>query len=357
MCCKAKMCAVIFLFIVGSAIAATEEKQSRMSSGMTGSMSAKTNVLQSANKIMGADVKNNNNEKLGTVKELIVNQNKDNIEYIIVSGEDMLHPVPFTAIKCQSGEDVNKPTDSNAAAEEKTTRLTLNMSKDQFHSAPTIDSIDTTALSSSSLKQKIDSFYSSQMQESESMWNKMKTEVKERMPQGMKERMGTETEKEGQTANLLKASDLIGIDVKNLKDEQLASIKDIVIDTRKGNLAYGLLGFGGVLGVREKVAAVPWSALAIQPDHSVAKLDATQDKLESATLPEGRIAQLNQREFAQRVHEVFGVEPYWQVYGFEAPGESGTRQRESDDQMREQMKKEMKERREEYKQEHKGSSY
>jgi sporulation protein YlmC with PRC-barrel domain len=360
--CKTRVFAVIFLFAIGSAVAAMDANEGKMStqSGMSGSMSAKTNVLQSANRIMGADVKSNTDEKIGTVKELIVNQGKDDIQYVIVSGEDKLCPVPFTALKCSSTEDMNKPTDANKSPEKTSTQLTINMSKDQFRNAPTVDSIDTTALSDASLKQKVDSFYATQMQESGSMWNKMKSEAKERMPSSMKEKMGT-TETEGQATNLIKASDLIGMDVKNLNDEQLASIKDLVIDTRKGNVAYGLLGFGGVLGVREKVAAVPWSAISVQPDHSMAKLDATKDKLESATLAEGRISELNQRQFAQRVHEVFGVEPYWQVYGFEAPGEQGgTQQQQQRDQMKNEMKQQIKERQQQYQQEHKsgsGSSY
>jgi sporulation protein YlmC with PRC-barrel domain len=351
--CKIRLLAVIWLFVIGTAMAAIDANQNKMSSqsGTSGSMSGKTtNVLQSANRIMGADVKSNSDEKLGSVKELIVNQNKDDVQYVIISAEDKLHPVPFTALKCSSTEDMNKPSDGNQSNEEKTsTQLTLNISKDQFRQAPTVDSIDTTALSSSSLKQKVDSFYSQQMQENQSMWGRMKSEMKERMPQSMKEKMGT-SETEGQSANLIKASDLIGMDVKSLNDEQLASIKDLVIDSRKGNVAYGLLGYGGVLGVREKVAAVPWSAISVQPDQSTAKLDATQDKLDSATLAEGRIAQLNQRQFAQRVHEVFGVEPYWQVYGFEPPG--GQEGQAPGEQMKNQMKNEMKQ---QY-QQHKGGS-
>jgi len=315
------MCRVIFLFAVGIAMAANPESQT-----------GKSNVLQSANRIMGSEVKSNMDEKLGSVKELIVNQSQDDVQYVIISSGDKLHPVPWTAIKC--GGEANEP---NASAEKKIKGLTIDITKDRFTQSPTVESMDMTTLSSSSLKQRVDSFYSTQIQESESTWKRMKTEVKEKLS-------GTTSESEGQATNLIKGSDLIGMNVKNLNDEELASIKDIVIDSRKGNLAYGLLGFGGVLGVREKVAAVPWSAIAIQPDHTMAKLDATKDKLESAILPEGRISELNQRQFAQRVHEVFGVEPYWQVYGFEAPSEesgAGTLQKDIEKDVEKDLQKDI----------------
>jgi sporulation protein YlmC with PRC-barrel domain len=321
--CKLRIALFTVIFVLGTVMAATDTTQS-MTPGSS-SMTAKTTVLQSANKIMGADIKTTNGEKIGTVKELIVNQSKDDVQYVIVSADDMLHPVPFTALKCSA--DTNTSSDANIGSER--TYLTLNMTKDQLHSAPSIESIDTTNLSDPTMKQKIDSYYSTQMKETESMWNKMKSEVKERMPSSLKG-SETATKAEGQM-RLIKASDLIGMDVKGLNDENLAEIKDLVIDTRKGNVAYGILGYGGVLGVKERQSAVPWSAISIQPDNKVAKLDATQDKLDSAALTEGKISQLNQKQFAQHVHEVFGVEPYWQVYGFEAPGEeSGTMQKQTD---------------------------
>lgn len=339
--CKVKiwLCVVMLLAVVGNTLGATDEskmeKEGKSMYKHRGEMTGKSSVLKSANELMGADVKNNMGENLGSVKELIINQSKDDVQYLVVSSEDMLHPVPWAAIKC--GE-ANEPKDT-AASERKEKGIVLNISKEQFHQAPTVESIDIAQLSSSSLKQQVDSFYSTQIEETKGMWERMKSGVKEKMPSGMK---GETSESEAQ-ANLFKCSDLIGMDIQNLNDEQIASINDVVIDTRKGNIAYGLVGFGGVLGVREKIAAVPWSAISIQPDRSTAKLDATKENLETATLTEGDISQLNQRQFAQQVHETFGVEPYWQVYGFEAPGqETGTPQRE----MKKEQKQQYKERKE-----------
>lgn len=344
MCTKRNAVYAIMLFLaVGSVLAAEDTQKEKMSRGMSG----KSSMLISGDKIMGKDVINNNDEKLGTVDELIVSQNNDDVQYIVVSSEGMLHPVPWNAVQCG-----DKDANATGAGQEKDKKIVINMTRDQFHQGPTVQSSDIQQFTDPSLKQKVDSFYSSQMQGTMGrIKSEVKSEVRERMPSSMKEQTGT-TGTQTQ-ANLLKYSDLKGMDVQNLNDEKIASISDIVIDSRKGNLAYTLVDFGGIIG--GKTAAVPWSAVSIQPDAKTARLDATEDKLQTAALSErGNISELNQRQFAQRVHETFGAEPYWQIYGFEAPGEGGTGTREQmkqEKRMDKDMEKELKkEGKEQYKQ-------
>ena len=57
------------------------------------------------------------------------------------------------------------------------------------------------------------------------------------------------------------ANTLIGNDVYNGKGEDLGDIKEIMLDTRTGRVAYAVLSFGGFLGMGEKLFAVPWSCL------------------------------------------------------------------------------------------------
>ena len=46
-----------------------------------------------------------------------------------------------------------------------------------------------------------------------------------------------------------KASDLLGKNVTNSEGENLGEIKDIVFDANSGRILYGVLSFGGVLGL------------------------------------------------------------------------------------------------------------
>jgi len=63
----------------------------------------------------------------------------------------------------------------------------------------------------------------------------------------------------------IRASKLIGMDVKNSSGEDLGEVEDVVMDTH-GNVRCLALSFGGFLDIGDKLIAVPWSAMAIKSD-------------------------------------------------------------------------------------------
>lgn len=56
------------------------------------------------------------------------------------------------------------------------------------------------------------------------------------------------------------ASDVIGKKVLSTKGEEIGKIEDVVIHPG-GEIAYGVLSFGGVMGVGDKLFAIPWGVL------------------------------------------------------------------------------------------------
>jgi sporulation protein YlmC with PRC-barrel domain len=52
--------------------------------------------------------------------------------------------------------------------------------------------------------------------------------------------------------------DVIGAGVKNASGEKLGDIEEVVLDKNTGAIAYAVLSFGGVLGMGDKLFAVPW---------------------------------------------------------------------------------------------------
>ncbi len=84
------------------------------------------------------------------------------------------------------------------------------------------------------------------------------------------------------TPRFLSASTLNGDSVKNHKHESLGDLKDIMIDTTNGKIAYGVLSFGGVLGMGEKLFAVPWEALKIDGDNKQLLLNVDKEQLKDA---------------------------------------------------------------------------
>jgi sporulation protein YlmC with PRC-barrel domain len=87
----------------------------------------------------------------------------------------------------------------------------------------------------------------------------------------------------------IRASQLIGQDLKNSKGENVGEINDLVIDA-SGKVRYAAVKYGGVLGVGSKLFAVPFEAFRVgqdpddpdDPDDYVLTLDVTKEQLDGA---------------------------------------------------------------------------
>lgn len=77
-----------------------------------------------------------------------------------------------------------------------------------------------------------------------------------------------------------KASQIIGMEVKNRENERVGRVKDIAIDVQSGKVAYTVLSTGLFGG--GKLIAVPLDALALQPGAKNFVIDAPKERLESA---------------------------------------------------------------------------
>jgi sporulation protein YlmC with PRC-barrel domain len=57
-----------------------------------------------------------------------------------------------------------------------------------------------------------------------------------------------------------RASTIDGMRIRNSRDEDLGTVKDLVVDLESGKVVYAALDFGGFIGIGDKLFAVPWSA-------------------------------------------------------------------------------------------------
>ena len=78
------------------------------------------------------------------------------------------------------------------------------------------------------------------------------------------------------------ASTLQGDAVLNPQGETLGEIQDIMIDVPSGHVAYAVLSFGGVLGLGNKLFAIPWDALTLDATRRCFILDIDRERLENA---------------------------------------------------------------------------
>lgn len=80
----------------------------------------------------------------------------------------------------------------------------------------------------------------------------------------------------------LSATSIEGTSVHNHSDEDLGHIKDLMIDVGAGFVRYAVLSYGGILGLGDKLFAVPWSALSVDTDAKCLRLDESKDRLQDA---------------------------------------------------------------------------
>ncbi|RYY01621.1 MAG: PRC-barrel domain containing protein [Gammaproteobacteria bacterium] len=86
----------------------------------------------------------------------------------------------------------------------------------------------------------------------------------------------------GPGPRLMGADTLNGNDVYNTAEEDLGDIKEIMLDVASGKVAYAVLSFGGVLGLGEKLFAVPWTSLKLDTANKRFILDVSKERLENA---------------------------------------------------------------------------
>jgi sporulation protein YlmC with PRC-barrel domain len=79
-----------------------------------------------------------------------------------------------------------------------------------------------------------------------------------------------------------KASKLIGMQVRNTKNETLGKINDLVIDQKSGKVAYVAMSIGGVLGVGDKLVAVPFEAFTPNQGQDGLMLNIDKQRLQQA---------------------------------------------------------------------------
>jgi hyperosmotically inducible protein len=109
-----------------------------------------------------------------------------------------------------------------------------------------------------------------------------------------------------------KASDLIGMTVKNYQDEKIGKVEDLAVDVESGRISQVILSTGGFIGLGDTLTAVPPAALHHDLAQKVLHLDANKEKLKGA--PQFDNANWNEGMQSNRLAEVYayyGEAPYF----------------------------------------------
>ncbi|HET9212620.1 MAG TPA: PRC-barrel domain-containing protein [Thermoanaerobaculia bacterium] len=113
--------------------------------------------------------------------------------------------------------------------------------------------------------------------------------------------------------SVLSATTMIGDSVTNRSGEDLGKIEELMIDLGRGSVAYAVLSFGGVLGMGDKLFAIPFQALKLDADHECFVLDVDKEKLKKAPgFDKDHWPSTADRTWGSQIHSYYGYRPYWE---------------------------------------------
>lgn len=103
--------------------------------------------------------------------------------------------------------------------------------------------------------------------------------------------------------------DINGTKVYSPAGDDLGHIDDVMIDPASGKVVYGLLQFGGFLGIGSDYYPIPFGKLRYDHARQAYVTDLTKEQLEGA--PRYGDDWRTDRAWQQRSYEHYGVPLYW----------------------------------------------
>lgn len=297
------------------------------------------NGAAKASELIGMDVKNYQNEDLGTVEDLVVDMESGRVVQVILSSGgflgigESLTAVPPGALQHDTDDEV----------------LHLNADKAKLESAPKFDADNWADFSDSDNLAATYRHYGEEsaftfIDQGESRRDDQRNQTdridqadqrtqadlrdqgdRTAEPRNLAARNNDQNQDQSRSASarrgmipserlgkLQRASELMGMAVKNRQDETIGDVENIVVDLSSGRLVAVVVSSGGFLDLGDELSAVPPTALQFNADRDGFQLDTTKEKLTGAPhFKENQWPDFAQPEQAGGVYRAYEVEPYF----------------------------------------------
>ncbi len=89
-------------------------------------------------------------------------------------------------------------------------------------------------------------------------------------------------EGDGPGPYVMSCETLTGDAIVNGQGDKLGTLAHVMLDVPAGRIAYAVLARGGVLGLGERLHAIPWSALTLDAERHRFVLDVDAERLDKA---------------------------------------------------------------------------
>ena len=108
---------------------------------------------------------------------------------------------------------------------------------------------------------------------------------------------------------LISSEDVEGTNVYDLKGKEIGEIDHLMIDKMSGRVAYGVISFGGFMGLGHSHYPVPWGALKYDTSLGGFRTNITEQQLKDA--PEFSDDTWGDRDWESRTHKHYAAPSYW----------------------------------------------
>ena len=268
-------------------------------------------TVQRASHLIGLNVLASDKEKVGTVHNLVFSPRYDRLDYVVVdigsTGDSgimsKLMPMDVTTRPDSEHKFVLVPYSVTTRPDSDSISLTVD--KDKVLHASSFTPSTVTSL-----------FNANWLADNKSYWHASS---------------GGSGKAHHMTAGKSSASimsrmlvSVIGLGVRDRRDASLGDLSDVIIDLHEGRPVLGIVSYGGVLGVGEKLAPVPWSAVEFRHGLSFVTVDSSRATLDAIAFASDKWPDLNSSDYVSGVFQKFNENPYWEVFGYVGNSASGT---------------------------------
>ena len=113
--------------------------------------------------------------------------------------------------------------------------------------------------------------------------------------------------------HVISASTLASYKVENPDGENLGKIEELMIDLASGRVGYAVLSFGGFLGFGDKLFAIPWSKLSIDPvKDKTFILNVPKERLDKGRgFNKDKWPDVADPTWQSETYKYYEAEPYW----------------------------------------------
>ena len=257
---------------------------------------------EKASDIIGMEVKSYQDEKLGKVNDLVVDLETGRIVQVILSSGGFIG-VGDTLVAVPPG----------ALHRDATNKLIhLNADKEKLKAAPRFEMATGTEGCDSNQVAEVYRYYGEEP---------YFTAMHQTTPaSNSSTRLGY----------VQKASKLMDLSVKNLQDEKLGKVENLIVDLPAGRVVTVIVSSGGFLGIGDELSVIPPTALRFNSERDTLQLDVSKEALSNAPhFKANQWPDIGQPSYADGVYRAYRVEPYFTTNAVTAAGKTVRNVRDS----------------------------